>query len=134
MPTQSKPLSYKQRVNKTMHQSETHNLEANKKLAHEEKKSRQQSAVKPLSLIVELEAKRFFSEAQFEPNPALLAKGWTPRFIADKRQTDEATELYTQLGFEVLTEAVPTKKMNDDCSDCQIVVLLQFKIIYTRKK
>lgn len=91
-------------------------------------------SVKKLGQIVEQEARRFFSEAQLDPDPALIAEGWQPRFIADARQTREATELYTQLGFEVRAEPVPVEQMGDDCSDCQVLVLLQFKTIYTRKK
>jgi hypothetical protein len=90
--------------------------------------------VKSLGLIVEQEARRFFSEAQLKPNPALVAEGWQPRFIADARQTKEATELYEELGFEVRAEPVPVEDMGDECSDCQALILLQFKTIYTRKK
>ncbi|MFQ5577918.1 MAG: hypothetical protein ACE5G8_13120 [Anaerolineae bacterium] len=90
--------------------------------------------VKSLGLIVEQEARRFFSEAQLKPDPALVAEGWNPRFIADARQTKEAVELYTELGYEVRAEPVPVEQMGDECSDCQVLVLLQFKTIYTRKK
>lgn len=90
--------------------------------------------IKSLGLIVEQEARRFFSEAQLKPDPALVAEGWQARFIADARQTKEAVELYAQLGFEVRAEPVPVEQMGDDCSDCQALILLQFKTIYTRKK
>lgn len=93
-----------------------------------------QDSVKSLGLIVEQEARRFFSEAQLKPDPALVAEGWQPRFIADARQTKEATDLYEELGFEVRAEPVPIEAMGDDCSDCQALILLQFKTIYTRKK
>jgi len=94
----------------------------------------EQANVKSLGLIVEQEARRFFSEAQLKPDPALVAEGWEPRFIADARQTKEATELYEELGFEVRAEPVPIEDMGEDCSDCQALILLQFKTIYTRKK
>jgi len=93
-----------------------------------------QDSVKSLGLIVEQEARRFFSEAQLKPDPALVAEGWQPRFIADARQTKEATELYEELGFDVRAEPVPVEDMGEDCSDCQVLILLQFKTIYTRKK
>ena len=93
-----------------------------------------EKTVKSLGGIVEQEARRFFSEAQLKPDPELVAEGWQPRFIADARQAKEATELYTQLGFEVRAEPVPVEQMEDDCSDCQVLILLQFKTIYTRKK
>ncbi len=94
----------------------------------------QQADVKSLGLIVELEAKRFFSDAQLKSDPTLVAEGWQPRFIGDARQTKEAIELYTELGFEVRAEPVTVEDMSDDCSDCQVLILLQFKTIYTRKR
>ncbi len=93
-----------------------------------------QADVKSLSLVVEQEARRFFSEAKLNPDPALMAKGWQPRFIGDARQVKEATELYEELGFEILAEPVPVEQMGDDCTDCKVLILLQFKTIYTRKK
>lgn len=94
----------------------------------------QQDTVKSLSRIVEQEARRFFGEAQIKPDPSLVAAGWNPRFIADARQAREAMELYRQLGFEVRAEPVPVEQLGDQCSDCQVLILLQFKAIYTRKK
>jgi hypothetical protein len=94
----------------------------------------QQVDVESLSRVVEQEARRFFSEAQLKPNPELVAQGWQPRFIGDARQIKEATELYEELGFEVRAEPVPVEDMGDECSDCQVLILLQFKTIYTRKK
>ena len=94
----------------------------------------QPAQVQSLSLIVEQEARRFFSDAQLKPDPALVAEGWQPRFIGDARQVKEATDLYTELGFEVRAEPVPVEQMGDECSDCQVLILLQFKTIYTRKK
>ena len=94
----------------------------------------QPKTVKSLSQIVELEAKRFFSEAQLKADPKLVAEGWMPRFIGDARQVKEATDLYTELGFEVRTEPVSVDDMGDDCSDCQVLILLAFKTVYTRKR
>ncbi len=87
-----------------------------------------------LGLIVEQEARRFFSESQMEPDPALVAAGWQPRFVGDARQVKEAIELYTELGFDVRAEAVPVEQLADDCSDCKALIFLRFKTIYTRKK
>lgn len=94
----------------------------------------QQNPPQALSLLVEQEARRALAEAQLRPNLALIAAGWERRFIADARQAKEAIELYTQLGFEVLAEPVETSEMGEDCEDCRVLVLLQFKTIYTRKK
>lgn len=91
-------------------------------------------AAKPLSFIVEQEARRVLSESELEPDPALVAEGWERRFIADARQAREAIELYTELGYEVRAEPVHAEEMGDDCEDCQVLILLQFQTIYTRKK
>jgi hypothetical protein len=92
------------------------------------------AATSQLGLLVEQEARRVLAEAQLRPNPALLAEGWERRFIADARQAQESMELYSQLGFEVLAEPVQSSEMGEDCEDCRVLVLLQFKTIYTRKK
>jgi hypothetical protein len=94
----------------------------------------QQANAKSLSLVVEQEARRFFSEAGLKPDPTLVAEGWQPRFIGDARQVKEATALYEELGFEVRAEPVPVEQMGDECTDCQVLILLQFKTIYTRKE
>ena len=87
-----------------------------------------------LGFIVEQEARRILAEEQLKPNPALAAEGWQRRFIADARQTKEAITLYTELGFEVHTEPLRAEEMGDECEDCQVLALLQFQTIYTRKK
>ncbi len=92
-----------------------------------------QNDVKSISLIVEQEARRFFSDMQIKPDPALVSQGWEPRFVGDARQVKEATGLYTELGYEVRAEPVPAEQLGDECSDCKILILLQFKTIYTRK-
>jgi hypothetical protein len=94
----------------------------------------QQNSSRQLGSLVEQEARRVLAEAQLRPNPVLVAAGWERRFIADARQAKEAMELYSQLGFEVLAEPVQAAEMGQDCEDCQVLVLLQFKTIYTRKK
>jgi hypothetical protein len=89
---------------------------------------------KRLSFIVEQEARRALTEEQLKPNPQLMAAGWERRYIADARQAQEASELYTELGFEVHTEPVRAEELGDDCEDCRLLVLLQFQTIYTRRK
>jgi hypothetical protein len=77
---------------------------------------------------------RFFSDAQLEPDPALLAEGWERRFTADEQRTKEALELYAQLGFEVRAEPVRDEELDEDCQDCRSVVSVHFRTIYTRKR
>jgi len=79
-------------------------------------------------------ARRFFSDAQLEPDPQLTGAGWERRFTADEQRTKEAIELYTQLGFEVRAEPVRAEELDDDCQDCRSVVSSHFRTIYTRKR
>jgi hypothetical protein len=64
---------------------------------------------------------------------ALLADGWERRFMADAARAKEAVELYASLGFEVRAEPVRREDIADDCEDCQLVTLLKFATIYTRR-
>jgi hypothetical protein len=77
---------------------------------------------------------RFLSEAQLQPDPALVADGWERRFIADSQRAAEAIELYTELGYEVRVESLRPEDIRDECEGCRSQAALQFKTIYTRKK
>ena len=74
------------------------------------------------------------SEAQLTADPVLIAEGWERRFVTDGRRAAEAVELYEELGYEVRTEAVRREELENECEDCQLVLLMQFKTIYTRRK
>ena len=89
--------------------------------------------VASLRVVVQGEARRMLSESQLAPDPALTAAGWSRRFIADPQRTREATDLYTQLGFEVRAEPLRPEELSDDCSDCRLL-LLGFRTIYTRRR
>ena len=78
--------------------------------------------------------KRFLSDAQLQPDPALVAQGWERRFTADAQRVKEAMELYTQLGYEVRAEPVHSDDLQDDCEDCHSLIISRFKTIYTRWK
>lgn len=88
---------------------------------------------KRLAMLVQEEARRMLSEAALEGDPKLLAEGWERRFMADGERAREAVELYEELGYEVRTEAVRSEDVADDCEDCQILMLLRFQTIYTRR-
>ena len=88
---------------------------------------------KRLAMLVQEEARRMLSEAALEGDPKLLAEGWERRFMADGERAREAVELYEELGYEVRTEAVRSEDVADDCEDCQLLMLLRFQTIYTRK-
>ncbi len=83
---------------------------------------------------MEGEAKRALSEEQIRPDPQLIADGGERRFVADARRAEEAMELYEQLGFEVRAEAVQEVELADDCEDCRLLLMFQFKTVYTRKQ
>ena len=97
------------------------------------KESDPDRVVASLGGLVQAEARRALTESQLAPDPALTAKGWERRFIADPRRTQEATELYTELGFEVRAEPLTPEELGDECGDCQLV-LMGFRTIYTRPK
>ncbi len=90
--------------------------------------------VRQLGMFVEREAKRVLSEQQLQADPELVSEGWERRFIADVRRAEEAMELYEQLGYEVRAEPARAEELGDDCDDCQLFLLFQFKTIYTRKR
>ena len=72
-------------------------------------------------------------ERLHRPDAARLAAGWEFRFVADARRAEEAVELYDQLGFEVEAIPIQADRLEDDCADCQIVALLKYQAIYTRR-
>ncbi len=84
--------------------------------------------------MVEEEARRDLSEAELTADPALVAEGWERRFVTDGRRATEVIDLYEELGYEVRAEPVRQEELENDCEDCQLIVLMQFKTIYTRKK
>ncbi len=93
-----------------------------------------QDKVEALSPLVEQEARRLLADEQLAPDPVLVRAGWERRFIADGRRAEEAMELYEKLGYEVRAEPVRVEEVGEECDDCQLLIALQFKTIYTRKK
>jgi hypothetical protein len=79
-------------------------------------------------------ADRVLSDAQLQPDPALVAEGWERRFTADEQRAKEVMELYIQLGYEVRAEPVRPEELQDDCQDCRTVVSFHFLAIYTRRR
>lgn len=82
--------------------------------------------------VVETEARRVLAADQFESDPVLVAQGWRRRFMTDGVRAQEAMELYSELGFEVRAEPVQAEAVTQDCADCQLLIALEFKTIYTR--
>lgn len=67
------------------------------------------------------------------PDPKRIAAGWELRFVTDAKRAEEAVALYSSLGFEAAADPVEVDRLDEDCADCQIVMLLKYKAIYTRK-
>jgi hypothetical protein len=72
--------------------------------------------------------------ARFKPDPPLLAQGWEYRFVAGGPRLAETTELYEQLGFEVLARTIPPEAFADECEGCRVVALLELRMVYTRRR
>jgi len=87
-----------------------------------------------LDSLVAAEAKRIVSEAQIHADPDRIAAGWERRFVADASRVEEMTNLYRKLGFEVVADPILPQLFEGDCEDCQLLVYLQFRMIYTRKR
>ena len=90
--------------------------------------------VRKLSGVVSQEARRMLSEAQLAPDPARLADGWERRFITDATRLEEVVAVYEEAGFEVCADPIRREDFPDGCDDCQLLALLQFRTIYTRRR
>lgn len=66
----------------------------------------------------------------------LHEQGWTRRFTALGRRLNEATELYRQLGFEILLEPADLDEEHtpgtEGCEHCIVTTLA--RTIYTRPR
>jgi hypothetical protein len=64
--------------------------------------------------------------------PLLIGRGWTRRFVGDARMTEEATTLYSRLGYEVMAVPLDTAKVDEPCAGCA-ASLSSFSVLYTRR-
>lgn len=71
--------------------------------------------------------------AMFQPDPALLEQGWNYRFVAFGSRLAEAQQLYGELGFEVRAEEIRKESFPEGCDDCQLILIMNFRALYTRK-
>jgi hypothetical protein len=74
------------------------------------------------------------TEPSIRPDPSRIAEGWEPRFVVEARRVPEYEELYGSLGYEVLADPVGRGQVSEECGDCRIVILLDFRVIYTRRR
>ncbi|MEX2609764.1 MAG: hypothetical protein WEA24_07465 [Gemmatimonadota bacterium] len=87
-----------------------------------------------LAGLLRLEAHRARAAELGGADPARLADGWERRCVADGRRAAELMELYAELGFEVVADPVAGMEIGgEDCADCQLVAMLSFRVIYTRR-
>lgn len=66
-------------------------------------------------------------------DPRLVSEGWESRFVGQGARLEEMTRLYRSLGFDVLEVPLTAEMLGDDCADCRLVVMLGFRLIYTRR-
>ena len=90
------------------------------------------NASEPLGFIVAGEARRMLSDAQIAADPERVAAGWVRRFIASGPRAQEMIQLYRELGFEVAADPIRSEQITGDCGDCELLMRLEFVMIYTR--
>lgn len=71
---------------------------------------------------------------EFPADAKLEAEGWQRRFMADPTRLEEATKLYTELGFEVRAETIQPSELNEVCGSCRAATCHAYVTIYTRKR
>ena len=72
-------------------------------------------------------------EDMVAPDHARLSAGWQRRFVAHGARADEMTQLYRDLGFEVVADPVTPSQIIGQCADCSLLIQLKFRTIYTRR-
>jgi hypothetical protein len=70
------------------------------------------------------------NERTTELNPT--ESGWKKEGIFDEPRLSEVTELYREIGMEVLVAPVALAEM-DGCTECMKTDLSRFKTVYTKK-
>ena len=77
-----------------------------------------------------------FPQADFEPDPRLVAEGWERRFMADPQRAREAQEMFLAMGFEVRLEPVRRAEFDNAlCQECALSAeCLNYVTVYVRKR
>ncbi|HEX7078160.1 MAG TPA: hypothetical protein VF363_07055 [Candidatus Eisenbacteria bacterium] len=88
----------------------------------------------PLAAVVRGEALRAHAESRIRSDPARIADGWERRFVVEARRVEEYVRLYESAGFEVAADPVRADQAEEACGDCRVVLALQFRVVYTRRK
>jgi hypothetical protein len=87
---------------------------------------------RPLASIVRGEATRAEAEARILPDPARVAAGWQRRFVIERVRAADLVALYERAGFEVAVDTVAPELLQDECSDCKLVMRMDYVQVYTR--
>lgn len=53
-----------------------------------------------------------------DEDPALAAGGWERRTVTDSRRAEELSQLYGEIGFEVMVRPLDESSYGEDCTDC----------------
>lgn len=72
--------------------------------------------------------------ATLAPDAALVAAGWTQRFMTDPAHADDLVELYHRAGFEVTFHQPKPVDFDDRCGDCPAIVCKTYVMLYTRPR
>ena len=63
-------------------------------------------------------------------DPEILEGGWVRRTVAEVRRAEEQAQLYSEIGFEVMTRPLDDSSYADECTGC---VGPSSVVIYTRR-
>jgi hypothetical protein len=74
------------------------------------------------------------AEDRIRPDPARLAAGWERRFVIELPRAPDLVQLYEQAGFEVAIDHVEFAQVDDECSDCRLLLFAGFVSVYTRRR
>jgi hypothetical protein len=88
----------------------------------------------PLAALVRGEALRLEAGERIRPDPARIAAGWERRFVIERGRAPDFARVYEDAGYEVAMDPVPPELLSDDCTDCALVVKLEYVTLYTRPR
>ncbi len=63
-------------------------------------------------------------------DPEILEGGWVRRTVAESRRAEEQSQLYSEIGFEVMTRPLQDSSYADECTGCAGPSTV---VIYTRR-
>lgn len=63
----------------------------------------------------------------------LESSGWERRFEADDSRVAELTELYSSLGYEVMTVGLDPEAFGPECTGCALTACQRYVVLYTRR-